>query len=87
MIIVMLALCFSWLATKITSTNTISLSFTSTHIAAAVSYNTVLTSVSTSISTRITHVQSMLTGITGSTQNPTEVSNSIATLAVQSEVG
>ena len=75
------------MATRIASTNTISLSFTSTHITAAVSYSSVLTSVSTSISTRITQVQSMLTGITGSTQNPTEVSNSISTLAVQSEVG
>ena len=82
-----LPMCFRWLATKIASTNTISLSFDTSHINAAVSYSTVLTSVSTSISTRITHVQSMLTGITGSTQNPTEVSNSIATLAVQSEVG
>ena len=80
-------MCFSWLATKIASTNTISLSFSSTHIQAAVTYSTVLTSVSTSITTRITQVQSMLTGITGSTQNPTEVSDSISTLAVQSEVG
>ena len=80
-------MCFSWLASKIASTNTISLSFSSKNIIAAVSYTSVLTTVSASISTRITHVQSMLTGITGSTQNPSEVSDSISTLAVQSEVG
>ena len=77
-------MCVSWLASRIASTNTISLSFTSSQILLASTYSSVLTTVSASISTRVTHVTQMLLGITGVTTDTSEISYS--TLALQSEV-
>jgi len=75
----------SYLATRIASTNTISLSFSTTHITLSTTFTSVLTSVSNTINTRITQVQSMLTGITGTTKNPADIS--VSTVEVQEEEG
>ena len=65
----MVKILFRYLSTRISQTNIVSISFTSTQISLLLLAQTRISIVSTSITLRISQVQSMLTSITGSTTN------------------
>ena len=69
MFILLEKILFRYLSSRISQTNIVSISFTTTQISVLSVAQTRISVVSTSITARILQVQSMLTSITGSTTN------------------